>query len=166
MIFRPFWPAVSRLPFVSVSLALNVTKIATVRHKYSLASRILRHILKACWPRCAFGRLSRKNPSRFVNAWTVSTLPYRERFVEFCSAYALRWNKVRLPRSHRTSESSLYVIDGPCWFTDWRLLLHEYNVYLLISFVESMATHSSHSSYKIVMTGLLGESSEGLYSKL
>ena len=42
-----------------------------------------------------------------------------------------------------------------------RLLLPEYNVYLLICFVESVATRSSHNSYKVGMTGLLGESSEG-----
>ena len=46
------------------------------------------------------------------------------------------------------------------------LLLHENNVYLLICFVESMATHSSHSSYKVGMTALLGENSEGFGSKL
>ena len=37
--------------------------------------------------------------------------------------------------------------------------------YLLICFVESMVTHSSHNSYKVGMTGLLGESSEGFRSK-
>ena len=44
--------------------------------------------------------------------------------------------------------------------------MHEYNVYLLSCFVESMATHSSHNSYKDDMTGLLAESSEGFRSKL
>ena len=48
IILTPFWPAVSRLSFVSVSLALGVTKTATIRHNYSLASGILRNILKAC----------------------------------------------------------------------------------------------------------------------
>ena len=43
---------------------------------------------------------------------------------------------------------------------------HEYNVYLLICFVKSMVTHSSHNSYKIGMIGLLGESSEWFRSKL
>ena len=59
IIFRPFWPEVSKLSFVSVSLLLDVTKIATIYRNYSLASGILRNILKACWPRCAFGRSSR-----------------------------------------------------------------------------------------------------------
>ena len=59
IIFRPFWPEVSKLSFVSVSLLLDVTKIATIYSNYSLASGILRNILKACWPRCACGRLSR-----------------------------------------------------------------------------------------------------------
>ena len=59
IIVRPFWPAVKRLSFVAVSLTLDVTKIATIRHNYSLASGILRNILKACWRRCAFGGLSR-----------------------------------------------------------------------------------------------------------
>ena len=48
IIFKSFWPAVSRLSFVSVSLALDVTKIATIRHNYSLASGVLRNNLKAC----------------------------------------------------------------------------------------------------------------------
>ena len=39
IIYRPFWPAVSRLSFVSVSLVLAVTKLATKRHNYSLRFR-------------------------------------------------------------------------------------------------------------------------------
>ena len=126
---------------------------------------------------CAFDQ---KKPSQFLNAWTVSTLPYRERFVEFSSASALRfcsiakmtkngpcnvpvqlqrWNKVtdcrdRIGRVSRLCKWLTVLVDLP---TDCsrRLLLHEYNVYLLICFVKSMATHSSHNSYKIAMTGLL-----------
>ena len=43
IIFRPFWPAVSRLSFVSVSLVLDVTKIATIRHNYSSFSYFRSH---------------------------------------------------------------------------------------------------------------------------
>ena len=42
-----------------------------------------------------------------------------------------------------------------------RLLLHEQHVYLLICFVESMVTHSSHNSYTVGMTGLLGKVAKG-----
>ena len=101
----------------------------------------------------------------------MSTPPYRESFfLEFSSAYTLRWNKVincrdRIGRVGRLCKWLTVLADLP---TDCsrRLLLHEYNVYLLICFVKHMATHSSHNSYKIGMTGLRGESSEGFRSKL
>ena len=120
--------------------------------------------LLVCWPRCAFGRLSRRK-QQICDAWTLSVMSYRERFVEFSSAYALRWNKVthcrkRIGRVGRRCKWLTVLVDLP---TDCsrRLLLHEYNVYLLICFVKSMATHSSHNSYKIGMTGLLGKVVKG-----
>ena len=93
IIFRSFWPVVSRLSFCSVSLELDVAKIATIRHNYSLASvfyvtfwkHIDRDVHLIDYP---------EQNSRFVNAWTVSILPYQERFVEFSFVYALRWNEV------------------------------------------------------------------------
>ena len=90
IIFKSFWPAVSRLSFVSVSLALDVTKIATRRHNYSLASGILRSILKACSTTCAFGRLSRTKQQICHCLNSVDSAV----FVEFGSVYALNWNKV------------------------------------------------------------------------
>ena len=162
--FRPFWPAASRLSFVSVSLALDVTKIATIRHNYSLVSGILRNILKACWPRCAFGRSSgtKQQICQCLNSVDSAV------FVEFGSVYALSWNKVidcrdRIGRAVRLCKWLTVLVD---LLTNWRrrLLLHEYNVYLLICFVENMVTHSSHNSYKVGMTGLPGGSSEGFRS--
>ena len=47
-----------------------------------------------------------------------------------------------------------------------RLFLQEQNVFHLFCFLESMATHSSHNSYKVGMIALLGGSSEGFRSKL
>ena len=159
-IFRPFWPPVSRLSFVSVS----VTKIATIRHNYSLASGILRNILKACWPRCAFGRLFRTKQQIFQCLNSVDSAVLGK-VCEFSSVYALRWNKVLDSRDHIGQMDCfckwlMVLVDLPTGCSR-RLLLPEYNVYLLICFVESVATHSSHNSYKFVMTGLLGESSEG-----
>ena len=111
-----------------------------------------------------------KQNSWFVSAWTLSILPYRERFVEFSSVYALRWNKVidcrdRMGRVGRLCKWLTVLVDLPTGCSR-SLLLHENKVYLLICFVESMATHSSHSSYKVGMTALLGENSEGFGSKL
>ena len=42
-----------------------------------------------------------------------------------------------------------------------RLFLQEQNVFLLFCFVESMVTHSSHNSYTVGMTGLLGKVAKG-----
>ena len=89
--------------------------------------------------------------------------------LEFSSAYALRWNKVidcrdRIGRVVRLCKW-LTVLVHLATGCSRRLLLHEYNVYLLICFIESMVTHSSHNSNKIGMTGLFGESSEGFRSK-
>ena len=146
--------------FVSVSLVLDVTKIATIRHNYSLVSHISRFWKHVDLDVHLVGYPEEEKNSRFVNTWTVSTLPYRERFVEFSSAYALRWNKVidcrdRIGRMGRLCKWLTVLVDLP---TDCsrRLLLHEYNVYLLICFVKSMATHFSHNCHKIGMTGLLG----------
>jgi len=90
-------------------------------------------------------------------------------FVEFGSVYALSWNKVidcrdRIGRVVRLCKWLTVLVDLLTGCSR-RLLLHEYNVYRLICFVESMITHSSHNFYKIGMTGLLGESSEGFRSK-
>jgi len=90
-------------------------------------------------------------------------------FVEFGSVYALSWNKVidcrdRIGRVVRLCNGLTVLVDLLTGCSR-RLLLHEYNVYLLICFVESMVTHSSHNSYKIGMTGLFGESSERFRSK-
>ena len=105
--FRPFRPAVSSLSFVSVSLALDVTKIATIHHNYSLASGLLCNTLKAWGPRCAFGRLSRTK-QQICQCLNSVDSAVSERFVEFSSVYALRWNKsYRLPRSYRMSGSPL-----------------------------------------------------------
>ena len=128
--FRPFWPAVSKLSFVSVSLVLDVTKIATIRHNYSLASGILHNILKACWPRCAFGRLSRIKQQICQCLNSVDSAV----FVEFGSVYALSWNKVidcrdRIGRVVRLCKWLTVLVDLPTGCSR-RLLLHEYNVYL------------------------------------
>ena len=77
----------------------------------------------------------------------MSTLPYRKRFVEFSSVYALRWNKVidcrdRIGRVGRLCKCWLTVLVDLSTGCSRRLLLHEYNVYLLICFAESMATQS------------------------
>ena len=151
--------------FVSVSLALDVTKIATICHNYSLASGILSNILKACWPRCAFGRSSgtKQQICQCLNSVDSAV------FVEFGSVYVLSWNKVidcrdRIGRVVRLCKWLTVLVDLATGCSR-RLLLHEYNVYLLICFVESMVSHSSHISCKVGMTGLLGESSEGFRSK-
>ena len=164
IIFRPFWPAVSRLSFVSVSLVLEVTKVATLCHNYSLASGILRTILKACWPRCACGRLSRTKQQICQCLNSVDSAVFA-----FGSVYALNWNKVidcrdRIGRVVCLCKWSTVLVGLPTGCSR-RLLLLEYNVYLLICFVESMVTHSSHNSYKVGMTGLPGGSSEGFRSK-
>ena len=87
----------------------------------------------------------------------------------FGSVYALSWNKVvdcrdRIGRVGRLCKWLTVLADLP---TDCsrRLLLHEYNVHLLICFVESIITHSSHNSYKVGMSGLFGGSSDGFRSK-
>ena len=90
-------------------------------------------------------------------------------FVEFDSVYALSWNKVvdcrdRIGRVVRLCKWLTVLVDLLTGYSR-RLFLHEYNVYLLICFIESMVTHSSHNSNKIGMTGLFGESSEGFRSK-
>ena len=90
-------------------------------------------------------------------------------FVEFDSVYALSWNKVIDNRDRIGRVVSLCrwltVLADLLTGCSRRLLLHEYNVYLLICFVESMVTYSTHNSWKIGMTGLFGETSEVFRSK-
>ena len=138
IIFRPFWPEVSRLSFVSVSLLLDVSKIATIYRNYSLASGILRNILKACWLRCAFGRSSRTK-QQICQCLNSVDSAVSGRFVEFSSVYALRWNKVIDCRDHTGWVGCLckwlMVLVDLLTGCSRQLLLHEHNVHLLISFV-------------------------------
>ena len=104
--------------------------------------------------------------SRLVNAWTVSILPCL-----WSSALLMHisWNKVidcrdRIGGVVRLCKWLTLLVDLLTGCSR-RLLLHEYNVYLLICFVESMITHSIHNFYKTGVTGLFGESSEGFRSK-
>ena len=57
---------------------------------YSLASGILRNILKVCQPRCAFGRLSRTKQQIGQCLDSVDSAV----FVDFGSVYALSWKKI------------------------------------------------------------------------
>ena len=80
---------VSRLSFVSLSLALDVRKIGKIHHNYSLAS----------------GRLSRTK-QQICQCLNSVDSAVSGRFVDLSSVYAME-QSYRMPRSHRTSGSSL-----------------------------------------------------------